>query len=127
MGTRILWFFRDNLFYIIRGDLLTRSPSKVFRMHVVTLLRDRYFFMGRVALTIWSTLRPRIFFFYLGFLSRTFTNHRTAEKGEGISLTPHYHFHPLHGHLDISRVITAKSLPLRIPGTFGFRAQVANH
>ena len=23
-------------------------------------------------------------------------------KGEGISLTPHYHFHPLHRHLDIS-------------------------
>ena len=39
------------------------------------------------------------FFFYLGFLSRTFTNHRTAGKGEGISLTPHYHFHPLHRHL----------------------------
>ena len=24
------------------------------------------------------------------------------EKGEGISLTPHYHFHPLHRQLDIS-------------------------
>ena len=28
-------------------------------------------------------------------------------KGERISLTPHYHFHPLHRHLDISRAITA--------------------
>ena len=35
-------------------------------------------------------------------------------KGEGISLTPHYHFHPLHRHLDISRVITAESSPLHI-------------
>ena len=35
-------------------------------------------------------------------------------KREGISLTSHYHFHPLHGHLDISRAITAESLPLRI-------------
>ena len=35
-------------------------------------------------------------------------------KGEGISLTPHYHFHPLHRHLDISRVITAGSSLLRI-------------
>ena len=35
-------------------------------------------------------------------------------KGEGISLTPHYHFHPLHRHLDISRAITAESLPLHI-------------
>ena len=44
------------------------------------------------------------FFFYLAFFSRTFTNHRTAGEAEGISLTPHYHFHPLHRHLDISRV-----------------------
>ena len=36
------------------------------------------------------------------------------EKGEGIYLTPHYHFHPLHRHLDISRVITAESSPLHI-------------
>ena len=35
-------------------------------------------------------------------------------KGEGISLTPHYHFHPLHRHLDISRAITAESSPLHI-------------
>ena len=54
-------------------------------------------------------------------------------KGEGISLTPHYHFHLLHRHLD-SRVITAESSPLHIvstagikPRTFGFRVQVANH
>ena len=35
-------------------------------------------------------------------------------KGEGISLTPHYHFYPLHRHLDVSRVITAESSPLHI-------------
>ena len=29
-------------------------------------------------------------------------------KGEGISLTPHYYFHPLHRHFDISRAITAE-------------------
>ena len=53
-------------------------------------------------------------------------------KEEGISLTPHYHFHPLYRQLDISRAITAESSPLHIaaglePGAFGFRAQVANH
>ena len=53
--------------------------------------------------------------------------------GEGISLTPLYHFHPLYRHRDISRAITARSSPLHIgssrtrTGTFGFRAQVANH
>ena len=35
-------------------------------------------------------------------------------KGEGIYLTPHYHFHPLYRHLDIRRAITAESSPLRI-------------
>ena len=35
-------------------------------------------------------------------------------KGEGISFTPHCHFHPLHRHLDISRAITAESSPLHI-------------
>ena len=35
-------------------------------------------------------------------------------KGEGISLTHHYYFHPLQGYLDISRAITAESSPLRI-------------
>ena len=34
--------------------------------------------------------------------------------GEGISSTPHYHFHPLHRHLDISRASTAESSPLHI-------------
>ena len=55
-----------------------------------------------------------VFFFYLGFLSRTFTIHGTAGKGEGIYLLPVYHFHPLHRHLDITRAITAESSPLHI-------------
>ena len=32
----------------------------------------------------------------------------------GIFLTPHYHFHPVHRQLDISRTITAESSPLHI-------------
>ena len=55
-------------------------------------------------------------------------------KGEGISLTRHYHFHPLHRHLDIIRAITAGSSLLHTgstaglePGIFDFWAQVANH
>ena len=41
------------------------------------------------------------FFFYLGFLSRTFKIHRTAGEGGGHSLTSLSHFQPLHRHLDI--------------------------
>ena len=35
-------------------------------------------------------------------------------KGESISLTPRYHFHLLHRHLDINWAITAESSPLHI-------------
>ena len=58
-----------------------------------------------------------IFFFYLGFLSRTFTIHGTAGEGGGYLLTPLYHFHLLHRHLDISRAIAAGSSPLHIAGS----------
>ena len=53
-------------------------------------------------------------------------------KGEGISLTPLYHFHHLHRHLDFSWAIAAESSLLHIataglePGTFDFRAQVTS-
>ena len=54
-------------------------------------------------------------------------------KGEGIYLTPLYHFRLLHGHLDISRAIAARSSRLHIATsrtrteTFRFQAQLANH
>ena len=35
-------------------------------------------------------------------------------KREGISLTPHYNFQPLHRHLDVSWAITGESSPLHI-------------
>ena len=38
-------------------------------------------------------------------------------KGEGISLTPHYQFHPLYRHLDISRAVTAENSLLHIAST----------
>ena len=45
-------------------------------------------------------------------------------KGEGIYLTPLYHFHPLHRHLYISQAIAAESSPLHIASS---RAQTGNH
>ena len=76
----------------------------------------------------WNLAQPHticvfcfLFFSYRGFLSRPFTNHRTAEeRGEGdggwgsISLTPHSHFHSVHKHLDTSRAITAENPTLHI-------------
>ena len=37
-------------------------------------------------------VKKGIHFFYLGFLSRTFTIHRTAGEGEGVSSTPLFNF-----------------------------------
>ena len=68
----------------ILTDLLNQST-----ILVITLLQFALFLHGFD------------FFFYLGFLSRTFTINR-QENGEAISLTPFYHFHELHRHLDIS-------------------------
>ena len=58
-----------------------------------------------------------LIFFNLGFLSQTFTIHRTVREGEAISLTPLYHFHPLRRHLDISQLITAESSTLHMAGS----------
>ena len=43
-------------------------------------------------------------------------HHDLQDSGGGgaISLTPLYHLHPLHRHLDIIRAITAESSPLYI-------------
>ena len=62
-------------------------------------------------------------FFYFLFFSIWVFFHEHSRftgqqgKGEGIYLTPLYHFHPLHRHLDISRAITAESSPLHIAGS----------
>ena len=48
---------------------------------------------------------------------------RLQRNGEGISLTPHYYFNPLHRHLDISWAITAESSPLHIASS---RTQTGN-
>ena len=54
--------------------------------------------------------------FYLGFLSQTFTGQQG--KGEAISLTPLYHFHPLHRHLEVNQAITAESPPQHIASSY---------
>ena len=54
------------------------------------------------------------FFFYLSFFQEHVRFAGQQEKGEAISLTPLYHFQPLHRHLDINWAITAERLPLNI-------------
>ena len=52
-----------------------------------------------------------LFFFLPGF---SFTNIHESQDCRGRGRAFHYHFHPLHRHLDISRAITAGSSPLHI-------------
>ena len=67
-----------------------------------------------------STVIEIAFPWYLFFSIEVFFHDRSRvtgleEKGEGISLTPHYHhFYPLHRHLDIIRAITVESSRLHI-------------
>ena len=69
-----------------------------------------------------------IIFFYLGFLSRTSTIHRTAGEGGGHLFNSALPFYPLHIHLDISLVITGDLHVAGLePRAFGFPAQVTNH
>ena len=61
------------------------------------------------------TVCERNFFFSIWvFFHEHSRTTRLQGKGEGIYLAPHYHFHPLHRHLDINMAITAGSSPLRI-------------
>ena len=57
------------------------------------------------------------------FIWVSFTNiHKSQDckerKEEDISLTPHYHIHRLHRHLDICGAITADSSPLHIASSW---------
>ena len=55
------------------------------------------------------------FFFYLGSLSRTLMNRKTAGEGGGHFFNSSVPLPPvLHGHLDISWAINAENSPLHI-------------
>ena len=65
-----------------------------------------------------TKLQQAFFFFSIGVFFHEHSRSTGQQgKGEGIYLTPLYHFHPLHRNLDISRAITAESSPLHIAGS----------
>ena len=54
-------------------------------------------------------------FLFFSFILSAFTNIYDSQdsrgrKGKANFLTPLYHFRPFHGHLDISRTITAETI-----------------
>ena len=56
----------------------------------------------------------KYFFFYLGFLSQPFTNHRTAEEGGGHLFNSSLPLPPASQTLDISWTITIQNSSLHI-------------
>ena len=77
--------------------------------------RKLYAKQRHLCVSLLRKVKKRFFFFSVWVF---FHDHlRITEqqgKKEGISFTPHCHFHPLRRHLDISRVNTAESSPLHI-------------
>ena len=88
--------------------------SFLYNLDFNTLLQLKRNFLLVTRSLLLFTRYSLLFFFYLGFLSRIFMIYRTAGEGGANSLSPLYHFLPLHRHLEISRAITAESSPLHI-------------
>ena len=96
-------------FYMI-GTSVTKELSKI---KVIKWIKV---FTWYFRITTTTTINFFFFFFFLyGFSFRNIHESQDCRgRGEGIYLSPHYHFHPFHGHSDISRVINAESSPLNI-------------
>ena len=74
-------------------------------------------FVGNLStncLSVWPFCEVGTFFSIWIFFNKHSRFTGQQGKEEGIYLTPLYHFHPLHRHLDIRRAITTETSPLRI-------------
>ena len=79
--TKFVRSVRPSIVSIIRNhstDLLLQNADKN-AYEKITILRKNADGYAVISLTLHSFMC--VFFFFLGFLSRTFTNHRTAGKG----------------------------------------------
>ena len=90
------------------------SVKRSFTYFQEDLLSTTFFWSGLLQFSFFTFItRNRKFSSSFFSIWIFFHNHSwTTElqgKDEGVSLNPHYHFHLLHRHLDISRVITAET------------------
>ena len=93
----------EKIKYLLNGNLYYYKPNCYLKAHQQISGKWCFFF---------------VFFFSLsGFFSRISWFTGQQGKGEAVSLTALYYFHPLYRRLDISQVIAAKSSPLRIAGS----------
>ena len=96
---KITSFFNDDISANFAFDLFFARINTLLNEHIPIHKFSFFFF----------------FFFLSGFSFTTIHDSKDSRRREeGISLTPHYPFHPLHRQLVISRAITAESSPLHI-------------
>ena len=93
------------------GDLSTLCHSCGFDYHLRVQKHSLALAIPTLRIVWPWHLLVNLYSFFFHEYSR-FTGQQ--KKGKGISLTPHYHFHPLYRYLYISRAITVESLPLHI-------------
>ena len=119
---RLLWHFitkRDRYYYKtwqlfhwkMRQKFIPKCVS--FFYHKMRQFHYKIRFLLRNA----SAQRRNIVFFIWVFFHKHSRFAGQQGKDEAISLTPLYHFHLLHRHLDITGVITAESSSLHVAGS----------
>ena len=113
-----IWFFVSyfNFFIsVIRGTFFKKNYLKLVRIYnlfvIVKPINCCFTFRLQFFFTIWILFHEHLQITGL------------QGKWEGILLTPHCHFHPLHRHLDFGWVITAESSPLHIASS---RTRIGN-
>ena len=106
--------FEKKLFFFAKHLYNHRDALQSFRKGYVTHLVLAEWFTIMVCENDYIYIYIYIFFSIRIFFHEHSRPTGLKGKGEGISLTPQYHFHPFHRHLDISRTISAESSPLHI-------------
>ena len=97
-----------------RGSKMTDfSMASLLKGPLVKSLQTNKTFSGFHLLSFLKQLQILVFFLWVLFHEHSRVTGLQG-KGESISFTLHYHFHPFHTHLHISRAITAESSPLHI-------------
>ena len=106
------------LYKVNRSTAVLQKVKILLRKHSSLTIRKAF---TRLYLDCSYVIYDKIIFFFFFSIWVFFHEHSrfTGQqgKGEGIYLTPLYHFHPLHRRLDISWAITAGSSPLHIAGS----------
>ena len=96
--------------------LVKLNKKTCTKEHNNILNNDEFNDSGKTMSTIIQIMST--FFFYPVFFHKHSQSTGQQGKGEAISLSPLYHYHPLHKHLDISRTITAERSPLHIASSW---------